>query len=258
MHKKYFFFDIDGTLTSTKIHSMVPDNTQEALHKLQENGHFVAIATGRPYYFAHEFASRLNIDNMVCNGGNDLYVDGVCIHHESFDRELALEAIHQCLEKDISFCVSIDNTPRRLTHNTHFLRDLNGHEYRGELEIIEDLNYDDIPSFERVFIAIRKEDEHQLAVFQKQMPSRYHEEYLILEPDDKYQGIDRLIKMINAPKGDIVVFGDGSNDIKMFQQAPFSIAMGNGITQLKELADFVTKSSDDDGISFALKQFGWI
>ena len=45
-HKKYFFFDFDGTLTIGHT-ACVPPDTRQALHDLQKNGHFVAIATGR-------------------------------------------------------------------------------------------------------------------------------------------------------------------------------------------------------------------
>ena len=46
MEKKYFFFDIDGTLTDRSTGEIVP-SAREALDRLEANGHFVAIATGR-------------------------------------------------------------------------------------------------------------------------------------------------------------------------------------------------------------------
>ena len=56
----------------------------------------------------------------------------------------------------------------------------------------------------------------------------------------------------------MVVFGDGLNDRQMFRDAPFAIAMGNAIPQLKELADYVCPSADEDGIYRACQHFGWI
>lgn len=44
--KKYFFFDIDGTLT-TPLTADYPDSTREAIRRLQKAGHFVSLATGR-------------------------------------------------------------------------------------------------------------------------------------------------------------------------------------------------------------------
>ena len=51
MNKKYFFFDIDGTLTDRATGKIVP-SAQVALNELQKAGHFVAIATGRAHYKA--------------------------------------------------------------------------------------------------------------------------------------------------------------------------------------------------------------
>ena len=47
--KKYFLFDIDGTLVAGGYgnKTYVPDSTKLALEKLREAGHFLAIATGR-------------------------------------------------------------------------------------------------------------------------------------------------------------------------------------------------------------------
>ena len=68
MGKKYFFFDIDGTLTDRKTGLIVP-SAAEALQKLREAGHFVAINTGRAHYKARKFFDENGFENMVCNGG---------------------------------------------------------------------------------------------------------------------------------------------------------------------------------------------
>lgn len=73
MNKKYFFFDIDGTLTDRSTGKIVP-SVQLALDKLQEAGHFVAIATGRAHYKARGFMESVGLHNMVCSGGGGLVV----------------------------------------------------------------------------------------------------------------------------------------------------------------------------------------
>ena len=48
MNRKYFFFDIDGTLAvGTPGDQYIPKSTQYALKQLEAQGHFIAIATGR-------------------------------------------------------------------------------------------------------------------------------------------------------------------------------------------------------------------
>lgn len=57
---------------------------------------------------------------------------------------------------------------------------------------------------------------------------------------------------------DAYVFGDGLNDLAMFRQAPLAIAMGNAVSQLKEIASYVTDNASEEGIYKACIQFGWI
>lgn len=69
--KKYFFFDIDGTLTDDATHRIVP-SAKAALHQLEKNGHFVSIATGRAHYKTVSFTNQIGIHNIVCAGGGCL------------------------------------------------------------------------------------------------------------------------------------------------------------------------------------------
>ncbi|MBR0230335.1 MAG: HAD hydrolase family protein, partial [Erysipelotrichaceae bacterium] len=68
MNRKYFFFDIDGTLTNIKTGEFVPSGL-ETLRQLEAAGHFVAIATGRAYYKTLPAVQKAGIHNFVTNGG---------------------------------------------------------------------------------------------------------------------------------------------------------------------------------------------
>ena len=69
MKKKYFFFDIDGTLTDKTTGKIVP-SAKDAVKKLEQAGHFVCINTGREHYKAEKEILELGFNNMVCSGGN--------------------------------------------------------------------------------------------------------------------------------------------------------------------------------------------
>ena len=56
----------------------------------------------------------------------------------------------------------------------------------------------------------------------------------------------------------MVVFGDDYNDIDMFCKDWFSIAMGNGCQDLKDMASYVTDTNVNDGIKKACEHFEWI
>lgn len=92
MNKKYFFFDIDGTLTDKKTNKVVP-SALKALKKLQDNGHFVAIATGRAHYKAINFMREIGLKNMVCNGGHGLVVNEQLVKNAPLDFQKCLAVI---------------------------------------------------------------------------------------------------------------------------------------------------------------------
>ena len=58
--------------------------------------------------------------------------------------------------------------------------------------------------------------------------------------------------------GETMAFGDGGNDISIIKEAGIGVAMGNAGEEVKEIADYVTSSVDDDGVKNALLHFGVI
>ena len=90
MDKKYFFFDIDGTLTDRSNGKIVP-SAVTALEKLRKAGHFVAINTGRAHYKARKFFDENGFDNMVCNGGMAIVVNRELVENSPINYEKALK-----------------------------------------------------------------------------------------------------------------------------------------------------------------------
>lgn len=72
------------------------------------------------------------------------------------------------------------------------------------------------------------------------------------------RGIRRMLDVLGVPDEDVAVFGDGTNDVCMFGQGWLSVAMGNACAALKEKADYITTSVDQDGLWNACRHFGWI
>ena len=52
---------------------------------------------------------------------------------------------------------------------------------------------------------------------------------------------------------EVIAFGDQELDISMLEAAGMGVAMGNAIDELKEKADFVTKTNNEAGIAYALE-----
>ena len=74
----------------------------------------------------------------------------------------------------------------------------------------------------------------------------------------KERGIKAFIDTYNISIDDCIAFGDGYNDISMFQFVPTSVAMGNSFNEVKKHATLVTDSVSQDGLSKAMKKLGLI
>ena len=64
-----------------------------------------------------------------------------------------------------------------------------------------------------------------------------------------------LAEHLNIPFSQIMACGDGNNDMEMVKRAGLGVAMENGEEALKEIADFVTKSNNKEGVAYAIEKF---
>ena len=64
-----------------------------------------------------------------------------------------------------------------------------------------------------------------------------------------------LGKILDIPVESIMACGDGNNDFEMVKMAGVGVAMENGEESLKEVADFVTKTNDEEGVAYAIEYF---
>lgn len=71
----------------------------------------------------------------------------------------------------------------------------------------------------------------------------------------KYHGILEFIKAVGIKPEEVMAFGDHYNDIEMIQKVGIGVAMGNGLSEVKAQADYVTATNEQDGIYQALKHF---
>jgi Cof subfamily protein (haloacid dehalogenase superfamily) len=53
---------------------------------------------------------------------------------------------------------------------------------------------------------------------------------------------------------EVMVIGDSFNDLSMFKLAGWKVAMGNAVQEIKNLADFITHSNEEDGVAFAIRK----
>ena len=72
---------------------------------------------------------------------------------------------------------------------------------------------------------------------------------------DKATSLDRMLNSVGLTRDNAICCGDGFNDMTMIQYAGVGVAMANAQYKVKEAADFITKSKDEDGIVTVIDKY---
>lgn len=67
--------------------------------------------------------------------------------------------------------------------------------------------------------------------------------------------LKRLGELIGIDTEEMMACGDGMNDYDMLRTVGFAVAMENGHSEVKEIADYVTVPNDEDGVAKAIERF---
>ena len=254
--RKYFFFDIDATLTDEATHRIVP-SAEWTLHELERNGHFVSIATGRAHYKTVSFTDPIGIRNLVCCGGACFVKDGVILENRPLPKKTAHELIRHAEEGGFGYVLMLDDSDRVYMKDTRFLEQAGRRTELTSYILNPDLDPFSLDGIFKVYIAMERGEEKNHSWVNQYGHIRMGR-YLNYQYDAKKDGIIRMMNLIGGPLEDVVVFGDAVNDLVMFDPMWTCIAMGNGMQELKEKADYVTDANTADGIMNACLHFGWI
>ena len=253
--KRYLFFDIDGTLLAGGYeNSYVPASAREALVRLREAGHFLAIATGRAQAMAVGIMEELGLENMVSDGGYGLTIHGKLLDIRPLPKDLIVALVHECEEKGFPWGLQVDNSFTRVVPDGRFLA-FTRDRYL-QTRVVPGLTPESQETIYKMYIACLAPREQELTLLSTVPWCRFHREYLFVEPADKAAGIRQVLDHFHADHSDAIVFGDSKNDLSMFTDEWTKVAMGNAIPELKERADLVTSDILDDGIYQACEALG--
>ena len=262
MKQQYaLFFDIDGTLVSFSTHQ-IPPSTILALTQAKANGSRVYIATGRPPVLITNLGAIEHlIDGFITTNGALCYVRSQMVSCQPLARENVLTCIQDSKEKGYSLIVVgskdiavLDPTGdvNRIFHQLLAVKEIT------KAAPLEEVLQQNILQLTPFFSA-----EYE-AEFLTRMPQcvsgRWHPEFTDITANgaDKGKGILAMARYQGFDPKQTIAFGDGGNDTPMILQAGIGIAMGNAIEELKQQADYITTSVDEDGILSALRHFNVI
>jgi len=257
--------DIDGTLASSE-HKILPE-TKEALIKAQEKGLKVILASGRPTPGVINLAKELKLEEfggfiLSYNGGRITNVKTKEVIHEVF---LTPEEAHEIYDfaKENNVNIMAYDGDDIITENEDEYSQLESHINTMPLKLTDDFKKAVI---NQTIKTLTTGNPEMLAEVEKKYIEKFGERFSVCRSMpfflevmpygiNKALSLGRLLNKLDLSPADLVACGDGFNDIEMVKYAGLGVAMGNATNEVKAVADYVTRSNDDNGIVDVLEKF---
>ncbi|WP_067555265.1 Cof-type HAD-IIB family hydrolase [Faecalibaculum rodentium] len=287
---KAIIMDMDGTLLAPGDH-ILPETKQKLL-ELERQGVTLILASGRSYTRLLPYADQLD---MAANGGYLIEVDGISLYDmgagerevlrrmdPSEIREVYTDLMHLNCEAqacfDDGFFDYFDEDIRRKKEQLRKERNLPDDFpwTAGPWDWLADLrsgypNQTFVHSAEEINRPINKiqlmQDEDKIREIYDFLIRKYGDRFEIFRtcprqleilPKGYSKGktLKRLMEMKGWNKDEVVAFGDGENDVSMFEVVDDSFAMANARDFVKAKARYETASNADNGIVQGLERLG--
>lgn len=266
MKKKILALDIDGTLTNSK--KEISQKTLDKIMEIQEMGHIVAIASGRPLPGIRRIADILELDKyggyvLAFNGGRIVnYKTGDVVYQANVDNQIAGKVYDYALKMDagmVTYEGDVVITGTRIDDYMEMEARLNYMEIR---QVSDFKAYIDFPINKCLMTA---EDE-KAAAMEEELRKLYGDKvnifrsepfFVEIMPPDvhKATSLEKLLGILDMDAEDLIACGDGYNDLTMIQYAGVGVAMANAQQIVKDNADYITLSNDEDGLVPVIDKF---
>lgn len=255
---KAVFLDFDETTFSHKT-KQIPDSAYQAILDAQNNNIKIFLATGRDINELKEFDCRnLNFDGYVLNSGSllldkELNIINISIF-EGEEKEKVLKFFN-----DKKFPTIIRT---RTSGYMNYIDD-------NSLNVLKSINSPTPPikNYENedimvitVFIKNEKDRKYILDLFKDSSVTWWQNYSADIIPNglNKLDGIKKMLNHYHIDISEVLTIGDSKNDIEMISGVPHSVAMGNSVQEIKDIAEYITTDINDNGLENAFKKYNII
>lgn len=259
--KGIVFFDVDGTLIDCfKGISAPTESTRKSIKKLKENKFLTILATGRPKSCIDENLLNLGLDGYIASNGAYADFKEDIIFDYPIDNEKLSEILDYFKENNIDYMLE-----------GHEMNYISSYENKKLMELLEGakLNMDYITDkwdrnkvkTSKIIIVNNENNE----IFEK-VSEKYKDGFtfmkhpmgvsfeMYLSKYTKGYGVKQLVNKLGIDMDKTYAFGDGENDIEMFQVVKHGIAMGGYHEKLEAVAYDFTENVENEGITKGLEK----
>lgn len=252
METRVILLDLDLTLMHSD--QTISDYTVSVLKKCQAAGHLVGFSTSRGTTRIEKYVKQVKPDIIICNAGASIFYKGELIHQETFSLEethLLFSEVYNQLGPEAEITV---DTLYDFFWNK---KDNKSTQYGPEAK------YDDCRNFPEpaMKFCVQMTDEKLAAKIAEKVPNCDFIPFSDIpwykfapKTATKENAILFLSDYVDILTKDMISFGDDFSDIGMLKLCGTGVAMGNAIPQVKEIANQITLTCDEDGVAVWLEK----
>ena len=253
---KIIFFDIDDTLSRNGI---IAEHNQATLEAISKTDIKLVISTGRSKaILPADILALLEadiLDAIICMNGQYSFDNKGLISHYPLSSEQADKIVQLCQTSQLIH--KFDSaTHIAWSGENERLRDFNA---KTPNSIVDPLYYQSNPVYQCSVFFNNQEEKMQDIDFAQDDLKLVHWHHIgadILPANaSKARGIKDVCQYYGVDARECMAFGDGLNDLEMFDLVGYAVAMGDAQPALIERADFVTGTIEERGIQSVLEQF---
>ena len=260
---KLVLVDIDGTLLNDQL--VVTEETKKAISKLKEHDVLFGIATGRTPYAVRHLVKKWGIAQdcdliMGFNGGSTLYLKSDELESCYLIKcDYLSEARNDFKDFNVNYGI-YDKESYHCQFKDQYADMIC--ERNNLPQIVEDLSvYNGTEMEKMLMMGDPKEIDRAVEYFKNNIQTDHYKAVRsaptlleFINPElSKSKGIDVICQKLGITKENVLTFGDESNDFEMIRDC-VGVAMGNAIPKLKEVARYITKTNNEDGIAVFLNE----
>lgn len=273
MNIKLIAIDLDGTLLGSD--RKLSEENKKAIKKAKEKGVQIVLCTGRPLRSMQHYLSELDLLDdgdlaITYNGGLIQQTKtGEIIKQITFNRSESLDIykLGQELKMPVNF-IDLDHVyepPYPINAHSSYVSTNNDIPKDQALKFI-DVDIDKLPDPFTINKIVMSRPTEELDQIIPKIPKSYHEKYNIYKSQpfileflpqyvDKGYSMRVIGELLGLEKDEIMGIGDQENGLSLVQNAGFGVAMGNAIDIVKQEAEFITKTNDENGVAYAINKF---
>jgi len=259
MDYKLIAIDLDDTLLRTDL--TISERAKKAITSCMEKEVLVTFATGRMFCSALPYALDLGLDLplITYQGALVKYADGREVYHRPIELDVAKEVIEFGKPSGLHINVYIGDE-LYMEGSTRW-----GKEYAAIAKVpIHFLNLpEDLKEKPTKILFIGESAE--LDEMAQKLVDKFPDTINVTKSKDiflevshpkatKGNALKELAESLHIDSKQVIAIGDNMNDLDMIRYAGCGAAVANAVDALKEAADFVTVSNDDDGVAEVIEK----